>query len=273
MSDLFEGTASSRGRLFLISVGVGDPDNITVRAHKTLAQADLVFCMPRVRDRFADLLADKPVHDAGHGLFTPLARRDATDAQVDAMESRARQTIRKALAEGKTVAILDYGDPCLYGPQAGYLHEFRDLDPVVIPGISSFNAANAALATSVAGGTRSRSVILTAARNADAAYRGDDRLDKLAETRSTMVLFTMGIDLPQVVEQLAGHYPADTDVALVCHAGEVERQSVLRATLGTVLELVGDHPPPFEHLLYVGDFAKQELLRNKAAGQSSSGRA
>ncbi len=267
MSDSLEGTAPARERLFLISVGVGDPDNITLRAHKSLAQADVVFCMSRVRNRFADLLAGKPVHEAGHGLFTPLARRDASDAEVDAMESQTRQTIRKALAEGKTVAILDYGDPCLYGPQAGYLHEFRDLDPVVIPGVSSFNAANAALATNIADGARSRSVVLTAARNADVAYRGDDRLDKLAETRSTMVIFTMGIDLPRVVEQLSRHYPADIEVALVCYAGEIERQSVQRATLATVLELVGKNPPPFEHLLYVGDFASTTRDAGTPQGQ------
>ena len=46
---------------------------------------------------------------------------------------------------GKTVAIVADGDPTIYSPWGWIPEHFTDLKPNVIPGISSFNAANAAL--------------------------------------------------------------------------------------------------------------------------------
>jgi precorrin-4 methylase len=87
-------------------------------------------------------------------------------------------------------------------------------------------------------------------------YQGRDTLAKLAETRSTLVFFTMGMNLPEAVDQLKRHYPGDTPIAIVSHAGAADRQAVLQATLDTVLERLGGDKLPFEHLIYVGDFLR-----------------
>lgn len=245
---------SPKGQLYLVSVGIGDPDNITVKAQKTIARADIIFGMKRVQERFPDLIADKEVYEAGHALFTPMAHRGKTESEVEATEQQARDIIRNAIKDGKTVAIIDYGDPTIYGPQIGYLHEFRDLEPVVIPGISSFNAANAALATGVTNGKNSHSVIITAAMGLRDGYEGKDSLAQLAKSQSSLVFFTMGLDLAEAVEQLQQHYPANTPIAIVSHAGEDTKQSILKATLDTIIEKTEGGKLPFEHLIYVGDF-------------------
>lgn len=85
-------------------------------------------------------------------------------------------------------------------------------------------------------------------------YKGSDPLAKLAQTQSTLALFTMRVDLPLVVSQLKQHYPGNTPVAIVSHAGYSDKQQVLRATLDTVVDKVGDSDLPFEHMIYVGDF-------------------
>jgi precorrin-4 methylase len=158
---------------------------------------------------------------------------------------------------GKTVAVLDYGDPMVFGPQAGYINEFSELNPIVVPGISSFNAANAAVARGLTDGPNSESVILTAAKTARENYEGTDTLAKLAETQSTMAFFTMGIDLQEVVKQLKQQYPADTPMAIVFNAGTLEKQSVLHATLDTIVEKIQGQELPFEHMIYIGDFLKE----------------
>lgn len=246
--------AGPRCGLYLVSAGIGDPDSITVKAQKILRGVDIVFGIPRLLEAFAELLSGKESHPAGHGLFSPLARRDTPEEEVEAMERRTRATIRAAAAAGKTVAVLDYGDAMIFGPQAGYLAEFADLNPIVVPGVSCFNAANAALGRDVTGGRRSRSVILAASADTRDDYGGTDTLDKLAATGSTLVFFTMRGDLPSLVERLARHLPGSTPIAIVAHAGADERQTVLRATLDTVLESTQHAKPPFEHLVYVGDF-------------------
>jgi len=258
------------GALYLVSIGIGDPDNITVRAQKTLSQADVVFGMKHLRERYAELLQGKEFHEAGHGLFREMRAPVNRDTQASegktrraeqleeraALEETARRVIREAVAAGKTVAILEYGDPLIYGPQAGYLREFADLDPVVIPGVSSFNAANAALRREITAGTHSHSVILTRAPDASRDAEHLDTLKTLAQSRSTMVFFTMRSQLPAFVAAMQEVYPGDTPVAIVSHAGSWDEQDVIEATLDSLLERVGDRELPFEHLIYVGDFLK-----------------
>lgn len=242
------------GKLSLVSIGIGDPDNITVKAQRTLWQADVIFGTQRVRDLFPDLVASKPFHPAGHGMFTPMQRRHMSDEDATQLEQRTRSLVRDAIAAGQNVVVADYGDPLLYGPQSSFLHEFRDLSPEVVPGVSSFNAASAALATALTDGDNSQSVILSLAKCALPGYQGDDTLERLAQTRSTMALFTMKADLPNVVGQLRSHYPGDTPVAIVLYAGMQEQQRVLRATLDTLLDATRDELLPFEHMIFVGDF-------------------
>jgi precorrin-4 methylase len=43
-------------------------------------------------------------------------------------------------------------------------------------------------------------------------------------------------------------------VAIVSSAGYKEKEEVIRGTLGTIFDQVGESKLPFEHLLYVGDF-------------------
>ncbi len=253
------------GHLYLVSVGIGDPDNITVRARNTIVEADIVFGMQRVRERHADLLQGKETYEAGHGLFRPM-RQTARDkgnqqdqrreAARTELETQARTVIREAVAAGKTVAVLDYGDPTIYAPQTGYLSEFADLNPVVIPGVSSFNAANATLGRSITQGEHSRSVILTRTPEQSLDETRLDTLETLAKSRSTMVFFTMRSKFPEFVARMKASYPGDTPIAIVSHAGYQGQEQVIAATLDSILERVGNAELPFEHLIYVGDFLK-----------------
>lgn len=249
--------ASSKGRLCLISMGTGDRDNITVRAQKAVAAADVILAGKHLAKKFADLLEGKEVHEIGHALFKKnCPHRMANPAAFEARERKTRDLVRKAVAAGKTVAVLDGGDPTIYGPHAGFLTEFADLDLEIVPGLSSFNAANAALCRGITGGIASRSVILSGGMGDNPMFHCKDTLAKLGETQSTLVIFTMRVKLPQVVERLKQTYPGDTPVAIVCHAGYSDKQKVIRATLDTILDATKDQKLPFEHLIYVGDFMK-----------------
>ncbi len=242
------------GRLFLVSTGIGDPENITVRAQTIIAAADVVLGFQSQLEKFADLVRDKELHDPGHGLFTTWGRQDREESETQAMEERIRAIVRPAVAAGKTVVVMDYGDSMIFGPHSGYMEEFADLAPVVVPGVSSFNAANAALTRDIMTGRTSRSAILTAARNIHDEYTGSDRLELLTRTHSTLVFFTMRTELADLVARLRTLLPDETPIAIVYHAGWASDEAVLRATLGTVLDELAEGKQPFEHLVYVGDF-------------------
>lgn len=246
-----------KGRLCLIGMGAGDRDNITVRAQKAVLAADVVLTDKHLRPKFADLLEGKDAHEIGHALFKKnCPHRRENPAAFEVKEREIRRLVREAVAAGKTVAVLDDGDPTIYGPHIGFLTEFADLDPEVVPGLSSFNAANAVLRRDVTGGIASRSVVLAGGIGTIGEFTCKDTLSKLGETQSTLVFFTMRMKLPQVVEGLKLNYPGDTPIAIVCNAGSRDKQKVILATVDTILDTTKDMTLPFEHLIYVGDFLK-----------------
>jgi precorrin-4 methylase len=235
------------GALYLVSAGIGDIDNMTVRAQKTIATSDIVLTMNFIRDQLGDLLDGKEIHNAGHGLFSGTEFNSGSSKNED----KVRSIIRNGISEGKTISVVDFGDPTIYSPHSAYLTEFSDLNPVIIPGISSFNAGNAALCRELTG-SYDRAIILT---EVISKWEGSlERLRKLAATQSTLILFSMRLDLKKVVQELICFYPANTPIAIVTYAGFSEQEDVIRGTLGSIIEQTQDIRLPWQHLIYVGDF-------------------
>ncbi|MGB9590920.1 MAG: SAM-dependent methyltransferase [Candidatus Kryptoniota bacterium] len=252
---------ASKTHLYLVSVGSGDQDNITLRAINTIKDSDIIFCDKRIRDKFSVLLADKEIHDTGFGIFgiygkTPEeAKKNKRFNYEEKLKefNEINSIIRQAVKEGKTVSVLDSGDVTIYGPHMWYMEAFEDLNPEIIPGISCFNAANAALKKGVTSGKKTHSVILTASFGKE-DYEGTDSIEKLAANQSTMVFFTMFLNMEEVVKKLRTHYPPDTPIAIVIYAGYKEKEKVIHGTLDTILEKTKGENLPHEHLIYVGDF-------------------
>ena len=253
--------AKVNGRLFLVSVGSGDPDNITLRAINVIKDSEVIFCRTKMRDRFPILLQGKEIHDPGFGIFSVYGKTPEEGKKNKRFNyeekmkefSEIDAIIRSAVKAGKNVCVLDNGDPTIYGPNMWYVEAFEDLNPEIIPGISCFNAANAAMKKGVTSGIKAHSVILTATFGRD-EYSGPDSIERLAEHQATLVFFTMFMDLEEVVNKLKTHYAADTPMAIVLFAGYKDREEIIQGTLDTILEQTKGRKLPHEHLIYVGDF-------------------
>lgn len=250
--------AKEAPKFYLAGVGPGDPDLITLRAVNVIEKADLLFCSERRAKTFADYLKGKEVvygywrlfpyygHDPSE--YEGQERRKCEEITRKRNEFIAR--VRQAIGQGKTVAVLDGGDPLIYGPCAWCLEEFEDLKPVVVPGVSCFNAANAALRRGITTSENTKSVILTAAD-----WPGKtDTIDKLSVHHSTMVLFTMKTDFQEFIDKLSVNYPPETPVAIVKYAGYPDKEEVIEGTLGTITAQIAGQRLPFEYMIYVGDF-------------------
>ena len=251
-----EKAPSGKDKFYLVGIGPGDPDLATLRALKVMEMADVIFAGKRISDRFGAYLKGKKVIPGYHRLFpfygkdcsklTPeeKARERMSCEEYHRKQAEFASMVRASVFQGKTVAMLDSGDPLIYGPCSWVLTELRDLDTEVVPGLSCFNAANAALCAGVTEGKSSHSVILASGWS----------VQEMAEHRSTMVLFTMRTQLKKFIDKLSKHYPSHTPVGIVFSAGYAEKEKVVRATLGSILDKVGENKLPFEYLLYVGDF-------------------
>lgn len=217
------------GRFLIVNAGPGTRDNITLRGWHLLQEADLVIASESQRERFAEDLTGKDVIDGGHGLFTDLALRRITPEEAAQREAEIREVIETAHAAGKTIVLLESGDAALFSPYRGYLDAFRHLQPELVPGASSFNAANAALAQPILHRQVQRLQMsgLAAFMNADRTSLPD-----------VWVLFAMGLDLPALISKAQGLYPPETQVALVLNAGYPEGE-VIRLTVGEFDRIAG----------------------------------
>jgi len=246
---------------YLVSVGVGDADLITVRAIDTIKRSDVIVCREKMNEKFAEYLKGKEFLDSSRGWrYSKKDRSKLTDKEKKARSEERRKKraelvseIRSQIAKGKTVSVLDSGDSLIYGPKAWYLEEFKDLNPIVVPGVSCFNAANAALRKSITSGKDTSSVVLTSRRD----------IEKMSAHHPTMVIFTMRTEFKDLITRLTKLYPSQTAIAIVVYAGYKEKESVIRGTLKNIINKVGDKKLPFEHLIYVGDFLEQSMKRDR----------
>lgn len=249
--------SAGKGNFYLVGIGPGDPDLASLRALKVMKKADMIFAHKRIQERFAKQLKGKKVLTGYGRLFpfygkacpkkeTPLTKivADMSCEKYHRKQAEFGAITRKAVAQGKTVAMLDDGDTMVYGPCSWTVAELSDIDTEVVPGMSCFNAANAALGKSVTGGGDTHSVLFASGWS----------VGEMAPHKATMTLFTMRNKLGKFVDTLLKSYGPETPVAIVFHAGYSQKERVMRGTLGDIMAKMQGQKLPFQHLLYVGDF-------------------
>ncbi|MBI9083675.1 MAG: hypothetical protein JEZ11_08750 [Desulfobacterales bacterium] len=257
-----QGIAGNAGKLYLVGTGPGDADLITVRAAETIQKADVVICSREQAKKFKKYTAGKKIvsppmlrywQALEKKCYSPADENQAACSQINAKRKARAVMIRDLVNGGSTVAMLEGGDPCIFGCLRWVKLEFADDEFEVVPGISSFNVSNALLKREVADAYvadyQTRSVILTS------PLRNGERQDQMAELtahRTTMVFFMPREFEQRALSQLKRHYPADTPVAVVFKAGDRDKETVLRGTLADFPAQTEDQR--WQSLIYVGGF-------------------
>lgn len=244
-------------KVYFVGAGPGAPDLITVRGARLLAGARIVM--------YAGSLVPGAVleHCPEDAELIDTAALDLDEQQ--AVYARAREA-------GVDVVRLHSGDPAIYGATAEQMRRLEQLGiPYeVVPGVSSFTAAAAALGEELTKPEVSQTVILTRVSGRASPVPEKEALAGLAAHRATLCIFLSGPQLPRIVEDLLSHYGPDTPIALVQRASWPE-QRVHRSTLARILEeirvsewqlttmcLVGealDHEDGVESRLYSAAYA------------------
>jgi len=248
------------GKLYIVGMGTA-PDLITVRGIEAIKSADIVLVHdPQGLKDWQGFIGNKEawVFPRFNLLFfgiDPNTVQDPSEKALAERLARARyeivNRIRCAIEKGNTVAILEGGDPMMYG-ETFYLEMLpKDLPSEIVPGVGAFQAASAAVKMSPPYGWDTNAVILTMA---DWPGRVDTN-EKLMETGTSMVFYTMHLDYPKLLAELKRHYPENTPVAIVCYAGDRNRQKVITSTVGSFLDEVNlKNIPVDKHMLLVGKF-------------------
>ena len=135
----------TKGTLYGLGVGPGDPELITLKAHRLLTSAPvLAYPAPE----HGDSLARSIVASHLSGKQTEIAIRMPLDLNrfpVEAVYDQAAIDIAEHLDAGRDVAAICEGDPFFYG---SFMYLFGRLadrhEVVVVPGVSSLVACPAA---------------------------------------------------------------------------------------------------------------------------------
>ncbi len=245
-----EAGTANRGEVYLIGVGPGDPDLLTIRALQLLQQADV-------------LLYDRLVSPA----ILDRARRDAVRINVGkspGVHDMTQDYINGQLLEwarrGMRVARVKGGDPFVFGRGGEELAAMREagIPVVVVPGITAGLGAAASASVPLTQRGHSQSVTFVTATGAGS---GSLEWSALARTGQTVVFYMGGAQIAYIAAQLAGHgLPASHPVAIVERA-TWDDERVLPATLGEVAALASNAALRSPSLLIVGEVAAFAIAR------------
>ena len=226
------------GHIEIVGAGPGDPDLISVRGRQFLEIADLIL--------YAGSLV--PIE------LTYCAKQGAVVRSSAAMDLEEQFEIMKEFYDqGKLVVRLHTGDPCIYGAiqeQMAFFDQY-DMSYHITPGISSFQAAAAALRSQFTIPEKVQTIILTRGEGRTAMPE-KEKLHLLARSQSTMCIFLSASIVDKVQEDLLMHYPPETPVA-ACYKLTWKDERIYRGQLKDLAKLVKENNLTLTTMIVVGE--------------------
>ena len=226
------------GHIEIVGAGPGDPDLISIRGRYLLEKADLIL--------YAGSLVPKEL--------TACAKPGATVRSSADMNLEEQFALMKSFYDqGKFVVRLHTGDPCIYGAiqeQMNYFDHYG-MNYHITPGISSFQAAAAALGSQFTIPEKVQTIILTRGEGRTPMPE-KEQLHKLAASQSTMCIFLSAGIVEQVQEALLQAYPPSTPVA-ACYKLTWKDERIYRGELRNLSKIVRENHLTLTTLLVVGE--------------------
>jgi precorrin-4/cobalt-precorrin-4 C11-methyltransferase len=198
-------------QVYIIGVGPGDPDLLTVKGQRIIATADTIL--------YADSLI--PDRILAH------ARPDAEIVKTsDRTLEQIVTTIVDRVSAGLTVARLHSGDLTLYSAIAEQIHALKaaKISIELVPGISAYQAAAAKLQAELTLPEIVQTIILTRPTGRASAVPTAEDLASLAAHQASLCLYLAARHVETAQAQLLEHYPPQTPVAICFRVGWADEQ-------------------------------------------------
>lgn len=236
-----------------VGIGCGDTDLITMEAVSAIAKADILICPPDIKKRFGKYIGNKPVLFDIYEYVPPAMKKKYPDLSRKALEKKIEEgrvemaeRIKRELNKGNNVAIVEYGDPTIWSG-AEYIMEHISDDMIeIVPGLSSFNVANALLKEHI--GCKG-SIILA---NSKGILENKPLFRVAAEAGETISIF-MGIkDLPELIKLFKKSYKPGTPVHVAYRAGYSGSEKVVKTDLDGLQDVIEREPEKNLFLIYIG---------------------
>ena len=226
------------GHIEIVGAGPGDPELVSVRGKRFLETADLILYA-------GSLVPIELTHYAKPGAVVRSSASMTLEEQFDLMKAFYDQ--------GRLVVRLHTGDPCIYGAiqeQMAFFDRYQ-MSYHITPGISSFQAAAAALRSQFTIPERVQTIILTRGEGRTPMPE-KEQLHKLAQSQSTMCIYLSAGIVEQVQAELLQAYPPETPVA-ACYKLTWKEERIYRGVLKDLARIVRENGLTLTTLLVVGE--------------------
>jgi uroporphyrin-III C-methyltransferase len=214
-------------RVFIVGAGPGDPELLTIKAHRLIARAEVVLHDDLVPQAILMLApANARVINVGKRCGPKLLTQDDINQLMVEYSKQERIVVR-----------LKGGDPAMFAHASEEYAALQEaqIEFEVVPGITSAFAAAAAAKMSLTDRRHSATVIFTTAHRS--AGSKPINWSKLVQRESTLVIYMPGRDYAALARELhnAGLSP-QTPCAVVSNAGRPE-QKILWSRTGLLADL------------------------------------
>lgn len=239
------------GFVTFVSAGPGDPDLLTVKAVKALANADAVL--------FDDLSS---------GPILALAKPGADMVGVGKRAGRAspkQDHVSRLLVDyaltGANVVRLKSGDSGIFGRLEEELTAVRaaGIACEIIPGVTSGSAAAAAAGIPLTRRQQAQRVQFITAADVTGNLPPGLNLDAIADPQATTVIYMGKRTFPALAAALIERGLSPDTPALLAEAVSTPDQRLHRSTIARLAETLASDTGPFPGLILIGALAEGSL--------------
>src|SRR6202046_5161164 len=206
------------GKVSLVGAGPGEPELLTIKAHRLLRQADLVL--------HDDLVSAAVIALAGpRTILVNVGKRCGTKRIT---QTEINVLMVDAARDGKQVVRLKSGDPGIFGRLNEEIGALRAANVAfeVVPGVTAANAAAATLGVSLTDRDKSSRVVFVSGHQAESKGAANEPdWNSLAQENATIVVYMPGKGLGHLSRKLiaAGLAP-DTCSVVVTQASSPQQE-------------------------------------------------
>ena len=198
-------------QVYIIGVGPGDPDLLTVKGQRLIAAADVIM--------YADSLIPDRILQGTRSDAEIIKTSHQTLEQIIA-------TIKNRVQAGLVVARLHSGDLTLYSAITEQIHALRAVNIAIelVPGIGAFQAAAAKLQVELTVPEIVQTIILTRPTGRASQVPSTEELAGLAAHQASLCLYLAARHVETAQMKLLQHYPPETLVAICFRVGWEDEQ-------------------------------------------------
>ncbi len=220
----------SKGKVYIVGAGPGDPGLLTLRAQKVLSEADVVIYDALIHSRVLGFIPEK-----AKKIFRGNRNKKGALSQFQI------NTLLVSLARmGKNIVRLKGGDPFVFGRGAEEALELRrhKIDFEIVPGVSSAIAVPAYAGIPVTHRALNSSFTVVTGHEDPTKPEAQIDWESLALNEGTLV-FLMGLHtLKGVCERLIQEGKSVETPVAVIQSGTTPQQKVVVASLADISERV-----------------------------------